>query len=80
MTPNYRNLGYRDIEKLLDTHNKYTLGEVLYSILRLKSYDMKVMELKDINDKEMFELIEKAIKEEAEEPFTEDELNIILNG
>lgn len=60
MEPNYKNLAYRDIEKMLDTHNNYTLGEVLYSILRLKSYDMKIMDIKNITDKEIFGLIEKA--------------------
>ncbi len=57
---NYRNIGYREIKTLLNTNNNYSLGEVIYSILRLEDYEMRVKDIKNISDKRFYELIEKA--------------------
>lgn len=64
---NYKNLAYRGIQNLLNNHNNYTLGEVLYCILRLKSFDIKVKDIKDISDEELYKLVETAIKVESDE-------------
>lgn len=64
---NYKNLAYRGIQNLLNNHSNYTLGEVLYCILRLKSFDVKVKDIKDISDEELYRLVETAIKVESDE-------------
>lgn len=64
---NFRKIAFREVEGLLSTHNNYSIGEVLYSILRLKSFDIKVKDLKDITDEEFYSLVEKARKVEADD-------------
>lgn len=64
---NYKNLAYRGIQNLLNNNSNYSLGEVLYCILRLKSFDIKVKDIKDISDEELYELVETAIKVESDE-------------
>ena len=43
------------------------MGELIYSVLRLKSLDLKVKDIKNISDEEFLALTERAIKIEKDE-------------
>lgn len=66
-------LNYNAISKrefgILDnqTDNNYSMGELIYSVLRLKSIDLKVKDIKNISDEEFLSLTERAIKIEKDE-------------
>lgn len=65
---NYNAISKREFETLnTQTNNNYSMGELIYSVLRLKSLDLKVKDIKNITDEEFLALTERAIKVEKDE-------------
>lgn len=66
---NNRNIAFRELKSFSETYSNYSVGEVLYSILRLDSGgNLKtIKDLKNLTDDGFYELICKAKIEESEE-------------
>lgn len=65
---NYKGMAFRELfDSFIKEHPNYSLGEVLYSVLRLEEgSDMPVKDIKNISDNRMYELIYNANKTESE--------------
>lgn len=66
---NYRNIALRELKEFVDRNSDYTLGEILYSIVRfqVKEGD-SIGKLRDLTDEEVYTIIDKAKEtEEFEE-------------
>lgn len=62
-----RNTAKRELDAFLDEFNYYSIGEALYSILRLneKGLSLNISEVKNLKDKDIYKMINKAKKIEA---------------
>lgn len=69
MDYNYRNMSLRELKAFSDTHKDYSIGTVLYSILRMdeEGFSKRVKDLKEITDEDFYEMICKAKIEESED-------------
>lgn len=66
---NNRNIAFRELKSFSELYNGYSVGEVLYSILRLDTggHLKTIKDLKNLTDDKFYELICKAKIEESEE-------------
>lgn len=62
---NYKNNALRDLQNFAKEFPEYSLGELLYSILRLTGAK-KVSDLVILSDEDIFSAIEKTIVDEKE--------------
>lgn len=62
---NYKNNAIRELQDFSKEFPNYTLGELLYSILRLTNIT-KVSDLLTVSDEDLFSAIEKTKQEEKE--------------
>lgn len=62
---NYRNNAIRELQDFSKEFPNYTLGELLYSILRLNNIS-KISDLLTVSDEDLFSSIEKTKQEEKE--------------
>lgn len=62
---NYKNNALRDLQNFAKDFPEYSLGELLYSILRLTGAK-KVSDLVILSDEDIFSAIEKTIVDEKE--------------
>jgi hypothetical protein len=66
---NYKAIGMSTLEEYANKTD-YSLGEILYSILRTPvSGITSIKEIKDISDEDMYTIIEKAMNAEEDIPF-----------
>lgn len=63
---NFKNNALRELQNLSKDFPEYSLGEVLYSTLRLTGAK-KISDLITLSDEEIFSTIEKAKKQEKED-------------
>jgi hypothetical protein len=63
---NFKNNALRELPILSNELPKYTLGELLYSVIRLTGAK-KVSDLLELSDEEIFSAIEKAKLQEKED-------------
>lgn len=62
---NYKNNAHRELKNMIETLPDYTLGEVLYSVLRITKAKT-VADVKTLTDEEVFTAIEKSLELELE--------------
>lgn len=62
---NYKNNALRDLQSFAKEFPEYSLGELLYSVLRLTGAK-KVSDLVTLSDEDIFSAIEKTIVDEKE--------------
>lgn len=62
---NYKNNALRDLQSFSKEFPQYSLGELLYSVLRLTGAK-KVSDLITLSDEDIFSAIEKTIVDEKE--------------
>ena len=62
---NYKNNAIREIQEFTKEFPEYSLGETLYSVLRLLKIQ-KLSNLLELSDEEIFSAVEKAKQEEKE--------------
>lgn len=76
---NIKNIALREIKAFAEANEDYTLGEVLYSILRLDESGIvrTVKDIKHLTDEKIYSLVRLAIEAENEVPFTKEELEKI---
>lgn len=64
---NHRNIALRELKDMADKFPSYTLGEILYSVIREGVSGIKeVKDLKNLSDEEVYTMIEKANETETE--------------
>lgn len=64
---NYKNIALREIKELSEAFPKYSLGEILYSILREEiSGVSQIKDLKNLSDEHIYTGIDKAKEIESE--------------
>ena len=62
---NYKNNALRDLQNFAKEFPEYSLGELLYSVLRLTGAK-KISDLVTLSDEDIFSAIEKTIVDEKE--------------
>lgn len=62
---NYKKNSLREIDKFIQEFPDYTLGEVLYTVLRLTKVE-KLSDIKKLSDEEIFSAVEQANEVEKE--------------
>lgn len=66
-TINYRNIALRELKDFADNFPKYSLGEILYSVLRPEVADpTSIKSLRDLSDEQIYTMIDKAKEIESE--------------
>lgn len=64
---NYRNIAIRELKDFSEQFSDYTLGEILYAVIRGKVTDpAAIKELRNLSDEQIYTMIEKAREAEAE--------------
>lgn len=63
---NYRNIALRTLSEFSDNKKDMTLGEIFYSIFRVKNSKVEIAELKNMSDEEIYSIIDKAKQFEDE--------------
>lgn len=64
---NYRNIALRELKDFADQFPTYTLGEILFSVLKTgNSANMPIKELLNLSDEQIYTMLEKAKEVEAE--------------
>lgn len=64
---NYRNIAVREIKDFADQFPDYSLGQILYSIVRQATSDPSAIKgLRDLSDEQVYTMIDKAKELESE--------------
>lgn len=70
---NYINIAIRELDSFSKEFPEYSLSEILFSVLRLDSRVVKLSDILQIQDDELYDLITEAKIEEKDTPFTPEE-------
>lgn len=64
---NYRNIAIREIKDFAEQFPNYSLGEILYTVIRQSGIDSAaIKELRNLSDEQVYTMIDKAREIETE--------------